>query len=124
MITSADTPRLSPEKIKTLIGNRLLIEWELAPEDYLSGKLVRSDKHRSAYYTGIVLKKGTDCDVFVEEGDRIFFDQFSNPEQFMDDNNVQRRYAIIEVDRQGAAFAVIPPRVRVRSDEGGFDYSN
>lgn len=119
------TPTLDPTRIKTVLGNRVLIEWEQAPEDFLGGKIVRADKHRSAYFTGVVLKIGLDVDLDlnpIKEGDRLFFDQFSAPEKFINWDNQSKRYAFLEVDRQGAAFAIIPPRVKVRSDEGSLNY--
>lgn len=94
--------------IKELLGKRALVTWEEAPRALGEGelrKLVKPDTHRKAHFTGVVLKCGLDLTDEIQEGDRVFFEQFSGFAQFSDP--VHGRVAIVSED---AIEAVIPPR--------------
>ena len=109
-----DYPVIEVDKIKQVIGDKLLVEWESAQEEMLGGKLVRPDTQRERHYTGIVLKKGIDVsEEAIQEGSRIFFEQFSNFEKFQSYDG-KKRYAIVS---EGSCLAVIPKRVKVSADD-------
>ena len=94
--------------LESVLGDRILIEWEEAPEEYGQTGLKRPENFRQAYYTGVILKLGPLVSPELKVGDRIIFDQFSGVQGFED--NDHRRLAIIEESRQSSCFAVIPPR--------------
>jgi len=97
-----------------MIGDKLLVEWEPAKEDLLGGLLVRPETQRERHYTGIVLKKGFDVsEEAIQEGARVFFEQFSNFEKFQS-NDGKKRYAIV---REGSCLAIIPKRSKVSADD-------
>ncbi len=109
-----DYPLLDIDRLKTVMGDKLLVEWELAREDMLGGKLVRPDTQRERFYTGIVVKRGLDVsEDILEEGARVFFEQFSNFEKFQS-LDCKKRYALV---REGACLAVIPKRSKVTVDD-------
>lgn len=113
---------MTAERIKALTGDKILIEWEEAIETMAGGKLIRPENFRAAHYTGIVKLVGPLVSEEIRVGDRIMFDQFSNPHEFFDPDT-EKRMAIIEESRQGSAFAIIPPRVKIGGGEPGFNYS-
>lgn len=107
-------PFLDIEKIKTVLGDRVLCEWEEAKEELLGGLLVKPDTHRSAHYTGIILKRGLDVgEEELQEGARIFWEQFSGFEKYQSEDG-KKRYAFVKED---AIHAVIPKRAKIAADD-------
>lgn len=107
-------PFLEVKNIKGIIGDKVLVEWETAKKDLLEGKLVRPDTQVERYYTGIIIKKGFDVGAEeLQEGARIFFEQFSNFEKFQS-NDGKKRYAIV---REDAILAVIPHRINLKCED-------
>mgnify|MGYP001616139065 CR=1 FL=1 len=87
---------INEEQLRRLIplGTKILVEWELTPDEYGKSGLIRPDQFKYTHYTGIVVRSGLDV-VEVYEGDRVFFDQFWGGEKFYFEN---KRYAILEED--------------------------
>jgi co-chaperonin GroES (HSP10) len=106
-------PFLEIEKVKEVIGDAVLVEWEPAKEDLLGGLLVRPDTQRERHYTGKVLKKGLDVSDEIEEGKRVLFEQFSGFEKFQSMDGM-KRYAFV---KEGACLAVLPPRVSIKCED-------
>ena len=110
-------PFLDVEKVKEVIGDNLLCEWESAREDLLQGKLVRPETQRERHYTGIILKRGINVeDADLREGERVLWEQFSGFEKYQS-NDGKKRYAFV---KEGACLAIIPKRVKLSCD----DWSN
>ena len=110
-----DYPPIEVDRIKKTILDRIIVQWEENTNTMAGGKLIRPDTYKKQYYTGIVLKVGDYVDPELKEGDRILFDQFSGFEKFYDEKH--GRIAILEERKQGPAFAVIPKRIEVDSEE-------
>lgn len=109
-----DYPFLDVEKVKKVLGDRVLCEWEEAREDLLQGKLVMPKTLSEKHYTGIVLKKG----IYVgsddlEEGSRVFWEQFSGFEKFQSLDG-KKRYAFVN---ESAIHAIIPKRVKLEASD-------
>lgn len=105
-----DYPMINPDIIKRVIGSKVFVEWEEAKEDLLGGLLVRPDPQRARHYTGVILKVGPDADPVLVEGQRVFFEQFSDFEKFQSPDG-KRRFAFL---RDTDCYAVIPERAKVR----------
>lgn len=90
------------------IGDCIFLSWDFAPSHYGKTGIIRPVAHEKMHYTGTVLSVGEGV-YDVRPGDRIFFEQFSNPGKFQDGD---KRYAFIhELD----AIALVPDRVEVES---------
>lgn len=87
------------ERLEIVLGARVFLEWEEAPDEYRKSGLVRPQgAARESHYTGIVRHVGLDCEAddngvaTLRHGDRVFFDQFCSPVRFDDDG---KRYAFV-----------------------------
>lgn len=77
--------------LKPLRAN-VLIEWDLATDEYGKSGLIRPDTHKLMHYTGTVLSIGP----WVEDvsvGMRVKFDRYCNPKTFYFD---EKRYCIVK----------------------------
>lgn len=127
---------LDVKRITMILGDRILLRWQENKDTIdKAGLLVRPDTHKKAHFTGVVLKIG---DLVSDEFRtafkeakkakrqlRILFDQFSNFEKFTDPK--LGRIALIEENKQGAAFMIIPPREdgtypKIGGGESDFNY--
>lgn len=77
------------------LNTKVLIDWDLATDEYGKSKLIRPDNYKLMHYTGKVLSMGPDCISDVHIGDRIFFDRFCNPRTYYY-SDTQKRYALID----------------------------
>jgi co-chaperonin GroES (HSP10) len=113
-------PTLEVKKIKGMVEDKVLINWDEAKADLAGGRLIRPETHRGMHYTGKVLLKGPNCQEDFEVGDRILFEGFANSffERYKDPK--LGRIAII---REHEVMAVIPERVEISNSEGDFDYN-
>lgn len=117
-----DLSYLDIEDWRALIpsSDHILVDWEEARDELLSGKLIRPDTHKKLHYTGVVLSTGPDVDPGIEPGMRILFDQFSNFQKLW--NHEVGRMALISERAQGSAFAIIPHRTKIGGGEGDYNY--
>lgn len=92
------------------IGESIFLSWDFATAEYGKTGIIRPVTHEKMHYTGNVISVGEGV-YDVRPGDRIFFDQFSNPGKFQDG---AKRYAFI---REQDALAIIPERVEVHSPD-------
>ncbi len=105
------------------LGNRILLKWEEHQSEFRVGKLslVKHEKFKKLHYTGSVLALGPDVNEEIKLGDRLLFDQFSQFEKLFDPK--YGRLALIDPDKQSSAFAIIPPRVLIDSEQGDYNYN-
>ncbi len=87
------------QRLHIVLGSRVFIEWEEAPDEYGKSGLVRPQgAARQSHYTGIVRHVGLDCDADdkgvaeLRHGDRVFFDLFGSPVRFDDED---KRFAFV-----------------------------
>ena len=80
-------------KMKPL-NDLVLIDWDLATNEYGRSKLIRPDNYKLMHYTGKVVSVGPDVRADFDVGDRIFFDRFCRPKTFYFPGT-DKRYAII-----------------------------
>lgn len=108
-------------KFRQLHPTKLLLDWELANDDLLGGKLKRPETFKGIHYTGHIIMKGCDVTEPVEVGDRVLFEGYLNSDmpKFIDPK--RGRCCIID---ETEAIAVVPERVKISSIEGDFDYSS
>jgi len=100
---------------------KLLIDWEIANDTYLGGKILRPDTFKGVHYTGHILKKGDEVTEPVEVGDRILFEGYLNSAMPKFNDPKLGRCCIID---ETEAMAILGERVSVVSVEGDFDYSS
>jgi co-chaperonin GroES (HSP10) len=114
-------PTVDAERMQVL-GDRLLIAWETNTDEIKAGKvrLVRPETYKKQHFTGIVLARGPLVTDEITVGDRILFSQFSGFEKYFDEK--YGRLALIQESKQDSAFAIIPPRVKIASGQGDYDY--
>jgi len=107
-------PFLEIEKIKEIVGDNLLCEWQESKAELLGGLLVRPETERAKHYCGIVLKKGNlVSQEDIKEGCRVLWEQFSGFEKFQSEDG-KKRYAIV---KENACLAIIPHRTNVKCDD-------
>jgi len=107
-------PEIDVEGIKTLMGAKVMVQWEEAPKEFGNTGILRPGVKEKQYYTGTVIKKGLDVSIDVEEGERVFFDQFSGFGKWTDLK--MGRIAIVDEE---ACLAVIPARGEAKVEDGG-----
>lgn len=124
MEATMEHAEIDVNRIRVILGRRALVKWEEAPRCYSStndsmkqGGILRPEKTKRAYYTGVVLKCGLDLTDEIEEGDRVFFQQFSGFGQYSD--RTHGRMALVE---ESAIECIIPPREEGVSVEDGGEY--
>lgn len=102
------------------MGQMILVQWEKAHDSFRVGKLnlKRPETHKGAHYTGTVLKIGGDVED-VQIGMRIFFEQFSGFEKMFDP-----KYGRLALVREPSVLCILPPRVKVESMDGEYDFNN
>lgn len=93
------------------ISDNIFLSWDFATTEYGKSGILRPVTHEKMHYTGSVISVGEGV-YDVRPGDRIFFDQFSNPGKFQDG---EKRYAFIR--EHPDAIAIIPERAEVHSPE-------
>ncbi len=105
-----------------VLGTRILVAWEESHDEFKIGKvrLVRPDTHKGQHYTGVVLKVGPLVSEEIQPGMRILFSQYSGFEKLFD--RTHGRLALIDEAKQDQAFAIIPARMKIDSDQGEYNY--
>ena len=100
-------------------GDKILLQWELNTDTIKMGKvrLIRPESFKRAHFTGIVLNVGRDVSLDINIGDRLFFEQFSNFEKLYDP-----KYGRLAFIREQDAVAIVPPRTKINSDGGDYDF--
>lgn len=111
---------ISVESFKPL-GDRILIEWDEKNDEFKGTGLIRPDTHKSQHYTGVVLKVGPFVTEEIKPGIRLLFSQFSGFEKLFDPQ--YGRLALVSESKQDSPFAIVPPRVKIQSDQGDYDYN-
>lgn len=108
---SIDARSLSP------VQDFILVAWELCQENIRLGShiLIRPDTHRKMHYTAEVIAVGPDVNPTIMAGDRIVFDQFSDPNKYWDEK--LGRIALLKEERQGQLFMLISERTKVEGSE-------
>lgn len=101
-----------------MLGDRILVKWEMAPEELGKSGLIRPEEYRESHFTGIVLALGpkvsSDLKVWFEEDKkegrqtRIAFDQWSRFDKVYDPQH--GRVAILAELAQADCLAIIPSR--------------
>lgn len=111
-MSDTEYPPIEVDRMSQLLGKRALVQWEEAPKFYSSSKdtmkqgiILRPETTKKAYFTGIVLKCGLDLTDELNEGDRVYFQQFSGFEKFSDP-----KYGRVAIVDESAIECVIPPR--------------
>src|SRR3990167_5043970 len=92
-----------------LFGNRVLLEWETAPDRFTGTDLVVPEgTAKERYYTGVVLAKGPKAkDKNLRIGKRVFWDQYCSPKKIEFN---EKRYAVV---KEHDIACVIPERAGV-----------
>lgn len=87
------------DRLHIVLGKRVFLEWEEAPDEYGKSGLVRPEgAARESHYTGIVRHVGLECQAddkgvaSLRHGDRVFFDQFCSPLRFDEEG---KRFAFV-----------------------------
>lgn len=102
------------------MGQCILVRWEAAHDSFKAGKVLlkRPETHKGAHYTGTVLKIGSAVED-VQPGQRIFFEQFSGFEKMFDP-----KYGRLALVREPSVLCILPPRVKVESMDGDYDFNS
>lgn len=116
-MSASEYEEVSVSKAK-MLGDRILVKWEEATEEYGKTGLVRPDQFRKAHFTGTVLALGPkvsgDLQLWFEDDQkegretRIAFDQWSRFDKVSDPKH--GRVAILAELAQADCLAIIPPR--------------
>lgn len=110
-----DADRLHP------VGDWILLQWEQATDEIKAGKikLIRPATFKKQHYTGIVHAAGSWVDPDIQPGMRLFFEQFSGFQKMFDP-----KYGRMAMIRESFALVALPPRVKVESMDGEYDYAS
>ena len=119
----------------------VLIRWEMAPDTFLKGKILRPETFKGIHYTGHIIKTGDDVSLIkdilisdgerkkkikeikvIETGDRTLFEGLMNSAlvKFQDPN--LGRCCLIEEDE--LMVWIMNDRVNVVDVEGDFDFDS
>ena len=114
-------PEIDARSLQPL-QDQILVQWQYCQPDLKVGKfiLVRPQTHLKMHYTGIVLAVGPDVHPSINRGDRIAFDQFSDPDRYWD--QYLGRVALLKEERQSALLMLISPRTKLEGQEPDYNF--